>query len=321
VKILLLGGTGFIGRHLLRQLLENGHEVAAFHRGEREAALPEPVTHIQGHRKDLAKYAREFDTFGPEVVVDLLAFSEHDAHSLIDTFRRRAQRLVCLSSMDVYRAYGCFRRLEATPSSPQLFAEDAPLRTVLYPYRALATGTEDLFYSYDKIPVERIVMNEGSLPAIILRLPQVFGPHDRQHRLRSYLQQMDAGEDIVISEEKANWRWTRGYVEDIAFGITLAIAAEKAAGRVYNIGEEKARSEKEWIEQVGREAGWRGQVVTVPKTALPDDKKETYNWNCDLAANTQLIRKELGYHEIVAPAVALRRTIAWERKERGSSDT
>jgi len=321
VKILLLGGTGFIGPYLVRQLLEKGDEVAVFHRGEREAALPESMVHIHGDRKHLPKYARQFDAFGPQVVVDLLAFNAEDARSVTEIFRGRAQRLVCLSSMDVYRAYGCFCRLETGPPSSQPFAEDAPLRTALYPYRALAAGTEDLFYSYDKIPVEQILMSEERLPATILRLPQVFGPHDRQHRLRGYLKQMDAGKDIAISEEKANWRWTRGYVEDIAFGISLAIAAEKTPGRVYNIGEKEARSETEWIEQIGREAGWRGQVVTVPNETSPEDKKEIYNWNCDLAANTQLIREELGYGEVVSPEVALRRTIAWERSESDSSDT
>lgn len=317
MKILLLGGTGFIGRHLVRQLLEKGHEVAVFHRGEGETSTPELVAHILGNRKHLGKFARRFDAFGPQVVVDLLAFNEHDARSLIDTFRGRAQRLVCLSSMDVYRSYGCFRRLETGPSNSQPFTEDAPLRTAPYPYRALAAGTEDLFYSYDKIPVERIVMSDDRLPTTILRLPQVFGPHDRQHRLRAYLKQMDAGEDIVISEEKAKWRWTRGYVEDIAFGISLAIVAETAATRVYNIGEKEAGPEMEWIGQIGRAAGWRGKVVTVPDEALPESKRETYNWNCDLAANTQLIRKELGYHEVVSPELALRRTIAWERGESG----
>jgi hypothetical protein len=110
--------------------------------------------------------------------------------------------------MDVYRAYGCFRRLESSNYSSQPFGENAPLRTTLYPYRALANGPDDLFYSYDKILVERTVTNEDRLPAIVLRLPQVFGPHDRQHRLRAYLKQMDAGEDIVIGEAKARWRWT-----------------------------------------------------------------------------------------------------------------
>jgi len=315
VKILLLGGTGFIGSYLARQLLESGHEIAVFHRGQREDAPTDDVAHIHGDRKHLSEYAQSFDAFGAQVVVDLLAFNEEDARSLTETFRGRAERLVCLSSMDIYRSYGCFRRLEAGPSSSQPFAEEAPLRTTLYPYRALAKGTEDLFYNYDKIPVERIVMKEDRLPATVLRLPQVFGPHDRQHRLRAYLKQMDAGEDILLSEAKAAWRCTRGYVEDIAFGISLAITAEKAAGRVYNIGEKETGSEVEWIRQIGREAGWRGEIRTLPDAAVPEDAMESYDWSCDLVADTQLIRNELGYREVVSTEVALQRTIAWERSE------
>jgi nucleoside-diphosphate-sugar epimerase len=62
VKILLLGGTGFIGRCLVHQLLADRHELAVFHRGEIEAALPDSVAHIHGDRRDLAKYARQSTT-------------------------------------------------------------------------------------------------------------------------------------------------------------------------------------------------------------------------------------------------------------------
>lgn len=303
-----------MGPYLGHQLLANGHEVAVFHRGESEAELPDSVAHIHGDRKQLSKYARRFDAFQPDVVVDLIAFTANDARAVTETFRGRAERLVCLSSMDVYRAYGCFRRLETGNSSLQPFAEDGLLRTSLYPYRALAADTDDLLYSYDKILVERIVMSQERLAATVLRLPQVFGPHDRQHRLRAYLKQMDAGEDILIGAEKARWRWTRGYVEDIAFGITLAVNAEKAAGHVYNIGEREAHSELEWIKQIGQEAGWCGKIITIPNAASPRDKIEPYDWTYDLAADTRLIRQELGYHEIVSRKVALRRTVAWERR-------
>jgi nucleoside-diphosphate-sugar epimerase len=54
------------------------------------------------------------------------------------------------------------------------------------------------------------------------------------------------------------------------------------------------------------------------KYTLPDDKKESYDWSCDLAADTKRIRQELGYQEVVSSDVALRRTIAWERDNIGS---
>jgi nucleoside-diphosphate-sugar epimerase len=313
VKILVLGGTGFIGRHLTRHLLERGHEVAVFHRGKRNLTFPHQVVHIHGHRNQLHDHAPAFAAFSPEVVVDLIAFTESDAQSAIDVFRGKAERLVCASSMDVYPAYGCFLRLESSAPSSRPFAEDAPLRTALFPYRGAAKDDSHLWFNYEKILVERIVIQNKSLPAVVLRLPQVFGPDDSQHRLRGYLRQMDARKNIMISDPKARWRWTRGYVEDIAFGLGLAAVKSNAAGQIFNVGEKEAESEIDWIRRIGQAAQWEGEIEVVSEDRLPPELAEPYDWNHDLAANTRRIRLALGYEETVPPREAMERSVRWER--------
>ena len=158
-------------------------------------------------------------------------------------------------------------------------------------------------------------MSSPHLPATVLRLPQVFGPYDGQHRLRAYLQRMEAGEDIIINDAKARWRWTRGYVEDIAFGFVCAVSNRKAAGRIYNIGEKKAETELEWIRRIGEAAGWTGRVNVVPARILPPELAEPYDWNHHLAGDTTRIRRELGYREKISPADAMHRSVHWERTQ------
>jgi nucleoside-diphosphate-sugar epimerase len=314
MKVLILGGTGFIGRHLTTCLL-NKHEVAVFHRGKGKVRFPRRVLHIHGNRRRLEESRRAFAAFSPEVVVDLIAFNQADAQSTMQVFAGLAERLVCASSMDVYQAYGSFRRLEISEPPKRPLSEAAPLRTILFPYRDLSKKKSDLFFRYEKISVEQTVMNNGGLPATILRLPQVFGPYDQQHRLRDYLKRMDAGGDIVIGQAKACWRSTRGYVENIAAGIAVAVTNRKAAGRIYNIGERPAESEKDWIERIGKAAGWTGRLKVVPEAALPPQLRELYDWNYHLAADTARIRRELGYQEKISPAEAMRRTVRWERSQ------
>ncbi|HEV3301412.1 MAG TPA: NAD-dependent epimerase/dehydratase family protein [Planctomycetaceae bacterium] len=152
MRVLILGGTNFIGPPLVRRLVDLGHEVAVFHRGQTQAELPPAVEHILGDRHDLGGHVTEFRRFSPEVVVDLIAFTEA-ALGLVRTFRRMAQRSVVISSADVYRAYGGFLGTEPVPIESTPLSEDAPLLTALFPYRPQATGQEDLLYSYDKIPV------------------------------------------------------------------------------------------------------------------------------------------------------------------------
>src|SRR6202023_242981 len=148
-------------------------------------------------------------------------------------------------------------RLESSAPSSRPLAEEAPLRTTLFPYRGAATEKSDFLFNYEKILVERRVMHNNRLPAVVLRLPQVFGPHDPQHRLRAYLRRMDSQQNITISEAKARWRWTRGYVEDIAFGLGLAALDRNAVGQIYNLGEKEAEPEIDWIRRIGRAAEWQ----------------------------------------------------------------
>jgi nucleoside-diphosphate-sugar epimerase len=310
MRALLIGGTHFIGPPLVRRLVRLGHEVAVFHRGRTQVDLPPEVRHILGDRDRLADHAAELRRFRPQVVIDLIAYFEAHARGLLEVFRGVAERSVVLSSGDVFRAYGVFHGTESGPVEPVPLREGAPLRSVPFPYRATAKGPDDLAYSYDKVPVERAILGEPSLPGTVLRLPMVHGPGDYQHRLYPYLRRMDDGRPaILLDEALAGWRCTRGYVEDVAAAVALAATGPRAAGRVYNIGEADALTESEWVRAVGEAAGWKGEVVAVPGGRLP----VLGNMAQDLVTDTGRIREELGYREEVPPAEALRRTVGWER--------
>jgi nucleoside-diphosphate-sugar epimerase len=240
----------------------------------------------------------------------MIAFFESHARQLLDVFRGVAERSVILSSGDVYRVYGVFHESELGHVEPVPLAEDAPLRQHLYPYRASAKGPNALAYHYDKIPVERTVLSELSLPATVLRLPMVHGPGDYQHRLYPYMKRMDDRRPaILLDTAMAQWRCTRGYVEDVAGAIALAATDPRAAGRVYNLGEAEALTEAQWVRAIGQEAEWEGEVVAVPRGSVPVPG----NMDQHLVTDTTRIRQELGYHEEVAFGEALRRTIQWER--------
>ena len=313
MRILVIGGTRFIGPHVVRQLAAEGHEVSVFHRGETQSDLPANAQRIKGDRRELASFAGAFAALAPQVVLDMIPFNEQEARELVRVFKGVAERLVAISSMDVYRAYGGLLRLEEYVPETLPIDEDAPLRTALFARRALAQGTEDWLYHYEKILVERVVM-DAELPATVLRLPAVYGPGDRQHRTFEYLKRMDDGRPaILLEEERARWRWTRGYVEDVAAAIALAVTDERAAGRIYNVGEREARAEAEWVRHIGAAAGWRGAVISAPRAALPEHLRADLDWSCHLYVDTNRIRRELGYKETISPAEAMRRTVAWQR--------
>jgi len=318
MRVMVIGGTGFVGPHIIRRLVAGGHVVLALHRGQTEADLPPEVAHLHVDRARLVEHREGVARFAPEVVLDTRPFTEEHSRTLSTALRGIASRVVALSSGDVYRAYGLIHGTEDGPLEPIPSAESAPLRQRLYPYRGGAPRAPDdpmgWLDDYDKILVERAVMGEPALPGTILRLPMTYGPGDEAHRLFAYLKRMDDGRPVILLDEvHARWRWARGYVEDVAEAVVSAVLNDRAASRIYNISEPDALTEAEWVREIGRVVGWRGEVVTVPGDRLSPRLKLPRNFEPHLVYDTTRIREELGYAERLPRSEAIRRTVDWER--------
>jgi len=249
------------------------------------------------------------------VVLDAIPYTEQQARGTVEVFRGMAGRVVAVSSADVYRNYDGFRGKATAPPDPVPLAEDATLRETRYPYRGsgLPFGDAD---DYDKILVEQVLLNESELPATVLRLPAVYGPGDKQRRLGSYVRRMKDGRPaILLAEEQTGWRWTRGFVANVAAAVALAVADHRGAGRVYNVGEEPVPTEREWMERIGVAAGWTGTVVTLPGGEMPYHLRQSFDWRYDLWIDTGRIRSELGYGEPVPVDEAMNLSVDWERAQ------
>ena len=215
----------------------------------------------------------------------------------------------------MYASYGWFLGLEAGPRNPTPATEDSPLRSSRFPYRGKARSSGDVAHDYEKILVEQAASCDPALPTTVLRLPCVYGAGDGHHRVGQVLVRALAGPPFRIDRARAAWRWTRDAVDDVAEAIALAAADPRAAGRVYNVGEESALSEEEWTRAVLRAAGLDDDVRVVGREELPADAAEPYDFRHDLVADTGRIRRELGYREIVGRDAALAAAVDWERSE------
>ncbi|WP_026734242.1 NAD-dependent epimerase/dehydratase family protein [Fischerella sp. PCC 9605] len=312
MKILIIGGTNFIGPPVVRHLIAMGHEVSVFHRGKTKANLPPDVHEILGDRSQLVEMKSKFQQLSPQVVVDMVAYTEQDALTLMNTFAGMAQRVVTISSMDVYRAYEVILGKESEVV-PVPLTEDSPLRSSLYPFREMPIRPLDAPVDYEKILVEQVVMANPDLPGTIVRLPMVYGENDPLNRLFPYLQRMgDRRSAILLEESIARWCGSYGYVENIAYAIALAATNERATNCIYHVADVEVLTEAERVTRVGKIAQWQGKVVVVPKSQLPPEWKLPVNTEQDWLVDSTRIRQELEYEEIVSLDEALQRTINWQ---------
>jgi nucleoside-diphosphate-sugar epimerase len=168
MRVLIIGGTGFIGAHVTQQLARAGHEVTVFHRGN----LPPGgagVRELRGDRHDISAHASAFRRLAPDVVIDMILSSGSQCRALLDTITGRTGRLVVISSQDVYRATGVFHGSEPGPLEPQPLTEESTLRTrpqtyplpVISMLKGVFAWLDD---EYDKVSVEQVARRAGDVP-------------------------------------------------------------------------------------------------------------------------------------------------------------
>ena len=303
MRVAVLGGTVFIGRAIVNELVDHGHEVMVCHRGdhEPEGAPFDSIRHLHCDRKDLASHRKELDDFAPEAMVDCRALGLADSRAAVDCFDERV-RLVVLSSMDVYRALTALvtnQLLEPVPVT-----ETSAVRDEKYPYRGQIPGMDD----YDKLDVEEVYCGRGG---VSLRLPMVSGPYDYQRREEPILRRVRA-ERKRIPVGDGMWLNTRGYVGDIGKAARLAVEApaDGVEGEVFNICEEKTWPMGRVAQEILDAAGSDAELVRVPNDALPEDLGLTGAVPQHFFVSSEKARRILGYTD-TSREEAMAATVKW----------
>jgi nucleoside-diphosphate-sugar epimerase len=299
MRVIVLGGTRFIGRATVEDLVADGHTVLVVHRGELEPPDLAPVQHLHVARRDLLEARAELAAFEPDAVLDAIALTRADAQTAVDALPGGA-RLVVLSSVDVYRAYTGLlteRDVERVPLD-----ESSPVRTERYPYRDRGDDLKD----YEKLDVEEVYRARGGTA---IRLPMVHGAFDRQRREEFILRRVRAGRRR-IPFGAGMWLTCRGYVGDMATGIRLALEHPNVAGDVFNLAEQPSASMRLWAEQILQVAGFEAELVPVADAVLPDDLKYTGNVAQHLLADASKARRVLGWSP-GDPLDGLRASVQW----------
>jgi 2'-hydroxyisoflavone reductase len=180
MRILIIGGTAFVGRYITQAAVDGGHEVTLFHRGQTGSDLFPQAAHLTGDRNlDLSALAA--GTW--DATVDVSGYFPRQVRSLAAELRQRGGRHVYISSVSAY----------ATPL-PFGYDESAPLASCDDPDAQNVTAEN---YGGLEAACERAALELHGPGTTIIRPTYVIGPHDRSYRFTWWVDRLSRGGTVL----------------------------------------------------------------------------------------------------------------------------
>lgn len=182
MRVLVIGGTRYAGRRLVRHLLDDGHAVTILTRGTTPDPFGDSVTRITMARQDLTVNHPNLKDHSWDVVVDQVCFSLDEARSTCDALASRMGRYIVTSSQSVYTAGADIAESAYEPATH-------PLTTPVDPM-------DD--YAEAKRQVEAAVAQYAPVPWTTVRFPLIVAADDYSGRLAWHVERLRNGLPIHV---------------------------------------------------------------------------------------------------------------------------
>ncbi len=219
MKVLVLGGTRFLGRHLVTSLLARNHEVTLFNRGRTASGLFPDAEEIHGDRGSaegltalVANADARWDT-----VIDTCGYLPRVVRASCEALRGRVRRYCFVSSISVYKDLS---GAEIDETAEVAHLDDPATEDIAAHYGAL------------KAACEREVMAAFGDEALIVRPGLIVGPFDPTGRFSYWPRRLAAGGEVLAPGDPADPVQLID-ARDLAQWMVRALT--RAPGGVYNV--------------------------------------------------------------------------------------
>jgi nucleoside-diphosphate-sugar epimerase len=297
MRALVIGGTGPTGPFVVEGLINRGYEVAIFHRGTHEVELPESVEHIHGDPHFIETLEEGLGQRTFDLVISMYGRLRYIAQVM----KERASRFIGIGGLP-------YAILVTGAQSPQgvpiLIPETSPV----------FTNAEQIKFLYLMALSEQTVMEahqQGHYIATMLRYPIIYGPRQLAPKEWSIIRRiLDGRRQLIIPDEGLRLE-RRAYAENAAHSVLLAVdKPEVSAGQIYNVGDEKILSLREWIQIVARTLNYELELLSMPFSLAEASRPYVESPN-HLVMDISKIKAELGYKDVVPAEEAIQRTVNW----------
>ncbi len=303
MRVLVIGGTRFIGRATVPELLRRGHDVTIFHRGTTPNPFGSAVTEAFGNRLDSESVRTTLGSGEFDGVVDIsypwdARTGSREIAFVADALRRAPERYVYLSSVSVY--------------------EDGPLPLTEEGRRDPMLGG----YSEDKIAAEDFLLaadRAGRFPVSIVRPPFVYGPWNNIPREAWFWDRILADRPVILPDDGTTlFQWVAA--KDVAWSLAECLDNPAAEGQAFNIAEADPVTHAQFVDRIAQVAGRPVEKVAVPRKRIHDLGGSligprmyfgaTLDAEVSFSVSIEKARRLLGFRP-TDPMEGLRETFAW----------
>lgn len=296
-KVLILGGSYFVGRKLVEYLAEKGYEVTVLNRGTTPLSV-DGIHQICMDRNDgegmkTALAGKSFD-----YVIDVSWQDVSWVEKLCAALSFEAvKKLVFISSSAVY-----------------------DVEHLQIPFKEEDTLAENkywTFYGKGKIDAEEYYMQflqDKSTDLVILRPPYIYGEYNYAQRESLIFRQLTEGKPVVIP--KSNPKLQFIYTEDLASIIDYLLKAETGKSNVFNVGNREAVTSGEWVEACAAVAGKEAKIMEVDYAELGKNVRDFYPFfDYDNVLEVSKINEQISRETDFAEGLRKSYAWFWENKE------
>ena len=246
---LVLGGTRFVGRRLVRLLHGHGHNVTVLNRGRTEAELPSEVKRIRADRSRPHEVKAALRGLEYDAVFDISGYRPAEVLPTVDVLNGQVSSYVFCSSVAVYAS-----------------SDLAPIREG-FPLKR-GPGADD--YAGEKILCEDMLRdrsNKDGFPVTIIRPPYVYGPYDHiMQRLPGLFARLTDRRRIIVPGDGLTMTHSV-HVDDLASAFSAVSGRAEAIGQAYNATATEAMTVNGYLETVASVTGVEAEMVHVEASA------------------------------------------------------
>ncbi len=251
MRVLVVGGTRFIGRHTVSELLRRGHEVTLFHRGRTPNPFGDQVTELLGDRLERGSVERALGGQRFDGVADIAyawdaRTGAREVSYVVDALGAPPGRYVYLSSVSVYG------------DGPLPLREDSPREPSLGGYSEDKIAAEDYLFEQQR---------RGRLNVAVVRPPFVYGPWNNIPREAWFWDRILAGRPVIVPDGgRTRFHWAAA--KDVAWALAECLENPAAEGQAFNIAEAESVTHAEFIDRLAQVAGRPAEKVPVPRKRI-----------------------------------------------------